>query len=337
MCTILDAAPTLGDGRVGAMTQAAGTYAVGVDVGGTKIAAGVVDEQGSIVEKTRLPSPKDDAAELRDAIAGLVEEFRSRHEIAAVGIGAAGFVRANRRGMLFAPHLTWGDEPLADLLQDALGLPVSMENDGNAAAWAEYVFGAGKGVPDQMTVALGTGVGGGLILGGELYRGGQGVAAEVGHIGLVRGGRPCKCGRRGCLEQYASGSALTADARRVAAEGRAPALLDKAGGDPDAITGQMVTELARAGEPAALALFDELGGALATGIATLVAVLDPDLVLIGGGVSQAGELLLRPTRAALSEEITGRGHRPEPELRIAALGNDAGLIGAADLARRTPR
>jgi glucokinase len=319
------------------MTDAAGTYAVGVDVGGTKIAAGVVDAHGTIVEKTRLPSPKDDAAELREAIAGVVEEFRSRHEVAGVGIGAAGFVRANRRGMLFAPHLEWGDEPLADLLQDELGLPVCIENDGNAAAWAEYVFGAGVGVPDQITVALGTGVGGGLILAGELYRGGQGVAAEVGHIGIVRDGRPCKCGRRGCLEQYASGSALTAEARRAVAEGKAPALLERAGGDPEAVVGQMVTELAQAGDPGALGLFDELGAALAVGIATLVAVLDPDLVLIGGGVSQAGELLLRPTRTALSQEITGRGHRPEPELRLAALGNDAGLIGAADLARRTPR
>jgi glucokinase len=313
------------------------TFAVGVDVGGTKIAAGVVDEQGTVLEQTRLPSPKDDAEELRSAIVGVVEEFRRNHEVAAVGIGAAGFVRANRRGMLFAPHLVWGDDPLADVLQDRLGLPVAMENDGNAAAWAEYVFGAGAGVPDQMTVALGTGVGGGLILGGELYRGGQGVAAEVGHIGLVRGGRPCKCGRRGCLEQYASGSALSSDARQAAREGRAPALLERAGGDPDAVTGQVVTELAEAGDPAAIALFDELGAALAVGIATLVAVLDPDLVLVGGGVSQAGQLLLRPTRTALSEEITGRGHRPEPELRLAALGNDAGLIGAADLARRAPR
>jgi glucokinase len=319
------------------MTLVDETFAVGVDVGGTKIAAGVVDEKGAIVEKVRMPSPKTDAEALRAAIAGVVTDFRSRHDIGAVGLGAAGFVRADRRGMLFAPHLTWGDEPVADLLQDSLGLPVSIENDGNAAAWAEYTFGAGQGIPDQMTIALGTGVGGGLILGGELYRGGQGVAAEVGHIGLVRDGRPCNCGRRGCLEQYASGSSLTAAARRAAAEGRAPGLLDAAGGDPAAVTGQMVTALARTGDPAAVGLFDELGAALAVGLATLVAVLDPDLVLIGGGVSQAGELVLRPTRAALSEEITGRGHRPEPELRLAALGNDAGLIGAADLARRTPR
>jgi glucokinase len=313
------------------------TFAVGVDVGGTKIAAGVVDADGRVVEQTRRPSPSTDAEALRAAIADIVEEFRSRHEIAAVGIGAAGFVRADGRGMVFAPNLVWGTEPVADLLEDSLGVPVSIENDANAAAWAEYVFGAGQGVPDQMTIAVGTGVGGGLILGGELYRGGQGVAAEVGHIGLVRDGRPCACGRRGCLEKYASGSALTADARRAAAEGRAPTLLAKAGRDPAAVTGQMVTELAQQGDPAATALMDELAAALAVGIATLVAVLDPDLVLLGGGVSHAGELLLAPTREVLSREITARGHRPEPELRLAALGNDAGLIGAADLARRVPR
>jgi glucokinase len=311
------------------------TYAVGVDVGGTKIAAGVVDEQGLVVEKTRIPSPTTDAAQLRAAIGGIVEDFRSRHDVAAVGVGAAGFVRADQRGVLFAPHLQWGDEPLADLLQDQLGLPVSIENDGNAAAWAEFTFGAGEGVPDQMTVAVGTGIGGGMILGGELYRGGQGVAAEFGHVTLVRDGRPCKCGRRGCLEQYASGTALTVAAREAAAAGKAPALLDAAGGVAAAVTGRMVTEHAERGDPAALALFDELGAALAVGISSLVSILDPDLILIGGGVGQAGDLLLRPAREGLAREITGRGHRPVPRMRLAALGNDAGLIGAADLARRS--
>lgn len=309
------------------------TYAVGVDVGGTKIAAGVVDEQGVIVEKVRVPSPSSDAASLRAAIAGLVADLRQRHDITAVGVGAAGFVKADRRGVYFAPHLDWGTEPVADLLQAVVGLPVVVENDGNAAAWAEHRFGAGRGVPDQLMLVLGTGVGGGLILDGRLYRGGHGVAAEVGHLGLVRGGRPCKCGRRGCLEQYASGSALTRDARASAADGRAPALLAAAGGRPEAVTGVLVTEQATAGNPEALALFSELGDALGLGIASLVAVLDPTLVLIGGGVSHAGDVLLRPTQAALSREITGHGHRPEPALALAELGNDAGLIGAADLAR----
>jgi glucokinase len=307
---------------------------VGVDVGGTKVAAGVVDESGSILEKNRTPSPTDDPRELLDTIARSVADLRTRHNVTAVGLGAAGFVSANRRSVYFAPHLKWGDEPVAVLLQKATGLPVVVENDGNAAAWAEFRFGAGKGVPDQLMVALGTGIGGGLILDGELYRGGHGVAGEIGHLGVVRDGLPCPCGRRGCFEQYASGSALQAQARAAAAEGAAPTLLAVAGGDPQSITGTMVTERAQAGDEDALALFESYADTLGVGIASLVAVLDPSLVLLGGGVSDAGDVLLKPTRTAVEREVTGGSHRPLPELELAALGNDAGLIGAADLARR---
>ncbi len=306
---------------------------IGVDIGGTKIASGVVDEDGRILEKNRTPSPASDAEALRLVIGGIVTDLRSRHEVTAVGIGAAGFVAADRRSVYFAPNLDFGDEPLADLLQDSLGIPVGIENDGNAAAWAEFRFGAGQGVPDQLMIALGTGVGGGLILGGSMYRGGHGVAAEIGHIGVVRDGVQCNCGRKGCLEQYASGSALQRDARIAAATGRAPALLAAAGGDADAVTGAMVTELAAAGDHDCEVLVDLLAGALGVGIASLVAVLDPTVVILGGGLSEAGDLLLDPTREALAREITGAGRRPPPELRQAALGNDAGLIGAADLAR----
>jgi glucokinase len=230
--------------------------------------------------------------------------------------------------------MQWGTERVDDILQDSLGMPVTVENDGAAAAWAEYTYGAGKGVPDQLMVALGTGIGGGLILDGEIYRGGHGVAAEIGHLGLVPRGRLCECGRQGCFEEYASGSSLQRMAREAAADGSAPALLAAAGGDPQAVTGAQVTELAQKGEPEALALFDALAEPLGLGIATLVAILDPTVVVLGGGVSEAGELLLDPTRPALDRELSGRGHRPPPELRLAALGNDAGLIGAADLARR---
>ena len=306
---------------------------VGVDVGGTKIAAGVVDETGKIIEKTRTPTPRDDTSLLRKALADTVAELLTDHEVTGIGVGVAGFVSADRRTLIFAPNLPWRDEPVADLLQEATGLPVVVENDGNAAAWAEFVFGAGRGVPDQLMVALGTGVGGGLILSGELYRGRHGVAAEIGHLGLVRDGRPCNCGRRGCLEEYTSGNALQRAARAAAAHGRAPGLLAAAGADPQRITGRMVTELAQAGDEEAVALFAELADALAVGIGSLVAVLDPGLVLLGGGVSEAGDVLLRPTAAALARELAGGGHRPGPELRIAALGNDAAVVGAAELAR----
>jgi glucokinase len=306
---------------------------VGVDVGGTKIAAGVVDQNGTILEDSRRPSPADDPGQLLDTIAQMVADLGTRHEVTGVGLAAAGFVSADRRSTPFAPHLQRGDRPVADLLEEAVALPVVVENDANAAAWAEFLFGAGRGVPDQLMVALGTEVGGGLILGGELYRGSDGAAAEIGHFGLVRNGRRCKCGRDGCFEEYASSRALQREARTAAADGAAPNLLAAAGGDPEAVTGAMVTELAQAGEPEALALFADFGDALGVGIASLVAVLDPTLVVIAGGVGAAGEMLLEPTGAALAREWTSHGNRPGPELRIAELGNDAALVGAADLVR----
>lgn len=308
--------------------------AVGVDVGGTKVAAGVVDDSGAIVESTKVPTPADDPRKLRDTITELVQELAGRHDVVSVGLGAAGFVNAERTGLYFSPHVAWGDEPVTGLLQESLGLPVTVENDGNAAAWAEHVYGAGQGVPDQLMVALGTGIGGGIILGGEIYRGGHGVAAEIGHLGLVPGGRLCECGRQGCFEEYASGSALQRLAREAAGDGSAPKLLAAAGGDPDEVRGSLVTELAQAGEDEAIRLFERLAEPLGMGIASLVAVLDPTVVVLGGGVSEAGELLLGPTRPSLERQLSGRGRRPAPELRLAALGNDAGLIGAADLGRR---
>ncbi len=309
--------------------------AVGVDVGGTKIAAGVVDESGVIIDQERVPSPTDDPARLRETITELAVGLAGKHDVEAVGVGAAGFVNKERTGLFFSAHVQWGTDPVVDILQDSLGMPVTLENDGNAAAWAEYRFGAGQGVPDQLMVALGTGIGGGMILGGEIYRGGHGVGGEIGHLGLVPRGRLCECGRQGCFEEYASGSSLQRMAREAAADGTAPVLLAAADGDPTAVSGAMVTELAERGAQEALDLFEKLADPLGLGIATLVAILDPTVVVLGGGVSEAGELLLGPTRPALERELSGRGHRPPPELRLAALGNDAGLIGAADLARRS--
>jgi glucokinase len=304
-----------------------------VDVGGTKIAAGVVDEGGLVLDKSRRPTP-DDTEQLLADVADLVREVAEGHDVTAVGIGAAGFVNKERTAIVFSAHVPWGTRPVTDALQEALDLPVRVENDGNAAAWAEYTFGAGSGVPDQLLVARGTGIGGGLVLDGELDRGGNGMAAEIGHFNLVPDGRPCPCGRKGCFEEYASGSALQRIARDAAADGSSPDLLAAAGGDPDQVTGAHVTELARAGHQEGVRLFERLADPLGRGIASLVAVLDPSLVVIGGGLSEAGEFLLEPTRPAIERELSGRGQRPVPELKLATLGNDAGLIGAADLARR---
>lgn len=306
----------------------------GIDVGGTKIAGAVVDQDGTVVDEHRVFSPANDAAAVEDAIAGLVIELKQRHAITAVGVGAAGYVDASRAVVMFAPNVAWRDEDLKRELEDRVDLPVVVENDANAAAWGEFVFGAAHDVDDMLMVTIGTGVGGGIVASGELYRGAFGAAAEIGHLRVVRGGRQCGCGNQGCLEQYASGSALVSGTRALAQTPEAAALLERAGGDAAKIDGPLITDAAADGDEFAIARLAELGTWLGEGIASLAAVLDPRVVVVGGGVSEAGELLLEPTRDAFVNELTGRGHRPTLEIRSAALGNRAGVVGAADLARR---
>jgi glucokinase len=310
---------------------------VGVDVGGTKIAAGVVDDAGRLVATRRRLTPATDAAAVVRTISDVVVELRGQHDVQAVGIGAAAFIDKARATVLFAPNLAWHDMPLRAEVERMVRLPTVVENDANAAAWGEFRFGAGAGadVDDMLLVTVGTGVGGGLVIDGTLYRGGFGVAAEIGHLGMVPGGHLCGCGNRGCLEQYASGRALVREAREVAATNspQAAGILDLAGGQVSAITGPILTKAAASGDGLAVELLGEVGRWLGEGIASLAAVLDPTMVVLGGGVSEAGSLLLDPALAAFRQSLTGRRHRPELTLALARLGNTAGLIGAADLAR----
>ncbi len=312
------------------------TLTIGVDIGGTKIAAGVVKEDGTIVETQRRETPAHQARATEDAVIALVGELREQREIEAVGVAAAGYIDAQRATVLFAANLAWRDEPLKVTVENAVQLPTVVENDANAAAWGEFRFGAGADVDDLLMVALGTGMGGGIVHNGELFRGTFGIAGEFGHIRTVPGGRLCGCGNHGCWEQYASGSALVHEVREVAAKKspQAEAILDAAGGDADAITGQMVTAGAKAGDRLCVEAFQTIGCWLGQGIADLASSFDPGVVVIGGGVSEAGDLLLEPTREAFRRQLSGRGHRPEMEIRLAALGNAAGVSGVADLARR---
>ena len=309
--------------------------AVGIDVGGTKIAGGVVDEKGTILATARRESPATDTDAIELNIADLVAELRGDYEVEAVGIGAAGFVDSRRSTVMFAPNLAWRDEPLRADLEKRIDLPVVVENDANAAAWGEFTFGAGEDVQDTLLVTVGTGVGGGIVLNGQLHRGAFGVAAEIGHMRVVPDGRICGCGNKGCWEQYASGTALVRDTREQAREGSliARSLVDRAGG-VERIDGPLITEAAREGDSFAREQLAVLGRWLGEGIASLTAVLDPAVVVIGGGVSEAGDLLLEPIRAHYRANLTGRHYRPELEVRAALLGNKAGMIGAADLARR---
>src|SRR5687767_239174 len=223
---------------------------VGIDVGGTKIAGGVVDDEGTVLTTARRESPATDTGAIENAIEDLVGELRGSHDIDGIGIGAAGFIDAQRSTVLFAPNLAWRDEHLKADLVARLDVPVVIENDANAAAWGEFTFGAGADVDDFMLVTVGTGVGGGIVLDGELHRGAFGVAAEIGHIRVVPGGLICGCGNRGCWEQYASGTALVRETRELAGQGSliAKALLDRVNGNVAAIDGPLITEAAQEGD-----------------------------------------------------------------------------------------
>ncbi|MFG2106876.1 ROK family glucokinase [Micromonospora chersina] len=317
--------------------MAAVTLTIGVDVGGTKVAGGVVDDTGKVLVQARRDTPADDVAKTRDVIIELVTELATGRTVDAVGIGAAGWIDASRSTVLFAPNLAWRDEPLRDYVSNATGLPVIVENDANVAAWAEFRYGAARHADDSMVMfTIGTGVGGGIVLGGELVRGANGIAAELGHMLTVPDGHQCGCGRLGCIEQYASGSALVRFARAAARQEphRATALLELAGGEAEGITGPMVTAAAKGGDPVSAEAFAQVGRWLGTSLADMAQILDPQVLVVGGGVIDAGDLLLGPTRRSFTDALAQRSRLPVAEVRPAELGNTAGVIGAADLARR---
>lgn len=308
---------------------------IGIDVGGTKIAGGLVGPDGTLIDSAVRESPATDSRAIVSTIAELVEEFRQSADgaVRGVGVAAAGFVDRDRSTILFAPNLAWRDEPLRAHLEGRLKLPVVIENDANAAAWGEFRFGAAADVDDLLLVTVGTGIGGGVVIDGQLMRGGFGIGAEVGHLRVVPDGRLCGCGNYGCWEPYGSGNAMVANARAEAEDSPLAAdLLARAGGDPEGIDGPMISAAAAEGDTFAIDQLKEIGGWLGAGIASLAAVLDPTVVVIGGGVSEAGDLLIAPIREAFAGLLTGRGHRPMAEIRRASLGNKAGMLGAADLA-----
>lgn len=313
------------------------TLAIGVDVGGTKVAAGVVDPAGQVLADVQYPTPSTSPTETAEVIGALVATLRRSHDVGAVGIGAAGFVDEFRSVVRFAPNLAWREEPLRAEVADLVGLPVVVENDANAMAWAEARFGAGRGEDHLVGVTVGTGIGGGMVLCGELYRGRYGIGAEFGHVRVVPDGLRCGCGNLGCWEQYASGRALVREAQELAtaAPVMAARLLEMGGGAVEGITGPTVTAAALEGDAAAIECFTAVGRWLGQGLADLAAVLDPGVFVVGGGVSAAGDLLLAPARTAYAAALTGRGHRPAADIRLAELGPRAGLVGAADLARRS--
>jgi glucokinase len=309
---------------------------IGIDIGGSKVAAGVVDGSGTILERRLVETPSHSPAAIEDTITSLVRQLRRIRRVETVGIGAAGWVDTDQSVVRFSPHLAWRQEELKVGLERRIDLPLIVDNDANAAAWAEYRFGAGRGASVMACITLGTGIGGGLILNGQLFRGSYGMAGEWGHMIVVGDGYRCECGNRGCWEQYASGNALVRDARELVSSG-SPAvqgLVDAVGG-VDQITGSAITQAAISGESLARELLADIGRWLGVGVANLVAALDPELIVVGGGVSAAGDVLLAPTQETFERKLPGRGFRPQARIELAHFGNDAGLIGAADLARHS--
>jgi glucokinase len=309
-------------------------HAIGIDIGGTKIAGALVDAQGQIVLEERVPSPAADPDAMVEAVVGLIERLSANHEVIGAGVAAAGFIDADQSTIIYAPNISWRNEPFKAKLEAKLRIPVIIENDANAAGWAEYRYGAGRGYRHMVMLTIGTGVGGAVITDSHMLRGGFGIAGELGHLRVVPDGLLCGCGQHGCLESYASGSALLRAAKELAASGDpAGARLREIEAEAGQLTGLEVYKAILEHDEGALRLLNELGSWLGQAIGSLVAVLDPEVVVIGGGVSAAGDLLLNPIREAYLAHLPARGFRPELKITAAEFVNDAGVVGAADLVR----
>jgi glucokinase len=308
-----------------------GRLAVGIDIGGTKIAALRISPGGEIRASTVVPSPATDQQAALPAIEAAAASVLD-DGVVAIGVGMAGLVDVRSGVLLSTPNLVWRNVPLAARLGERFGLPVVVENDATAAAWAESRLGASRGHDDSLFVGVGTGIGGGIVAGGRLLRGAHGLAGEIGHFIVEPGGPLCGCGNRGCWEQVASGLAIARAGRRAVTDQPGSAIARLAGGDPRRATGELVTEAAREGDEVAVAILAEVARRLGEGVAGLVNILDPDIVVIGGGVGETGDLLFGPLREAYRATVEGADVRPEVPIAPARLGNDAGAIGAALLA-----
>lgn len=305
--------------------------AVGIDIGGTKIAALRLTSDGSVDVSKVFPTPASDQEAALPAIDAAVATVID-DEVVAIGIGMAGLIDVRTGVLLMTPNLVWRNLPLAEHVRATFGVPVTVDNDATAAAWAESRLGASRGHDHSLFVGVGTGIGGGIVADGRIVRGAHGLAGEIGHVIVEPDGPQCGCGNRGCWEQVASGLAIARAGGRAVEDHPNSAIARLAGGDPARVTGALVTEAASTGDAVAVRIFAEVGRRLGEGVAGLVNILDPEIVVIGGGASEAGEILLAPLRIAFAASLEGVDVRPEVPIVPASLGNDAGAIGAALIA-----
>ncbi|MCU1597897.1 MAG: glucokinase [Glaciihabitans sp.] len=308
-------------------------HAIGIDIGGTKIAGALVSDQGEIIREERVPTSAGDADAIVDSVVTMVERLSEGTEVVAAGVAAAGFIDAAQSIVYYAPNINWRNEPLRARLLERLDVDITIDNDANAAGWAEFRFGAGRLYSDMTMLTIGTGVGGAIVTQDRLFRGGFGAGAEIGHLRVVPDGLPCGCGARGCIEQYGSGRALLRMANDIADVGGIGLALADARRETGSLTGEQVGALIVAEDAGALQALRQLGGWLGAACASLAAVLDPQVFVFGGGVAVAGDLLLDPIRESFLAHLPARGFHPEPVFATAELVNNAGVVGAADLAR----
>lgn len=301
---------------------------IGFDIGGTNLRAAVINPAGEIVDSTSVPTARE-AQTLEDDIVRCVDNLAASHDIEAVGLALAGFLDPECEVVRFAPHLPWRNAPVREILSRRLDVPVRLEHDANSAAWGEWRFGAGRGAKEWVFFAVGTGIGATLFTEGKIYRGAFGTAPEFGHLVVSPGGRLCPCGKRGCLERYASGTALPDTCAEL--RGEYDTTL------PENPSGEEITAAARQGDPLGIAVMENFGQWLGQGLAMVADVLDPELIVIGGGVSKDADLYLDQARDAMARQIVGAGHRPLARVATAKLGSAAGMIGVADLARQEHR
>ena len=311
-------------------------YTVGIDIGGTKVLGGVVDETGALIKRARRDTPAEGGVALTQAIADVALELMKDSEIESVGVSVAAFISADRKTILATPNIKdWNGVNLDYELTSRIGLPVVIENDANSAAWGEFKFGAGRGKENILMLTVGTGIGGGIVVNSNLLRGTFGIAAEIGHLRIVPNGLLCGCGAYGCFEQYGSGTALLRHAREAiqAHPDRASNILNRGDGSIEGVKGSAITAAAGDSDELALSIFEITGDYIGAGIASLAVILDPEAVVIGGGVIDAGDILLNPIRTGMDKYMPFAGKHPHPQIVAAQLGNEAGLVGVADLAR----
>ncbi|NLK97717.1 ROK family protein [Defluviitalea saccharophila] len=313
-------------------------YYIGVDLGGTNIAVGIVTEEGKLIKKRSIPTLRhreyqEILKDMGELCANIVkEEGIPLEEVASVGVGSPGTPDPVNGILVYANNLKFHNVPIRTELQKYINVPIYLENDANCAALGEAVAGAAKGYKNSVTVTLGTGVGGGIIIDGKIFSGSYYGGAEIGHHVIVADGEQCTCGRKGCWEAYASATALIREARIAVIRHPESGVAKLVGGDINLINAKIPFDAAQSGDPVGQELVDQYINYLGIGIANMINILQPEIVVIGGGVCAQGDNLLNPLKEVVQKNVYADGTL-KTQLRIAELGNDAGIIGAAMLGK----